>query len=246
MLRRLLTLAVVLAATTGCATKRDMRDLREEMSAMRLAQEALLRDLQRQNSAIMDSLSTQDVRLRGDLTNQLLQMDRQLVQIQELTGQGQQQVSQLREAIRAREEAFRNNGDGSGQSAASPAGDPEELFTTSQAALQRGSLTTARAGFQELVRAHPQHPRVPEALLAIGESFEQANEPVRALEAYARLLELHPNSTRAPTALFRAAMIEVGRNNRDAARTMLTQITAAYPRSPEAARATQELQRLRR
>jgi len=245
MLRRLLALLVVIAATTGCATKRDMRDLREEMSSMRLAQESLLRDLQRQNSAIMDSLTSQDIRLRGDLTNQLLQVDRQLVQIQELTGQGQQQLSQLREAVRTREEAFRN-GEGTGQSAASPAGDPEELFTTSQAALQRGSLTTARAGFQELVRAHPQHPRVPEALLAIGESFEQANEPVRALESYARLLELHPNSTRAPTALFRAAMIEVGRNNRDVARTMLTQITAAYPRSPEAARATQELQRLRR
>ncbi|CAN5636041.1 hypothetical protein BH23GEM6_BH23GEM6_14160 [soil metagenome] len=245
MLRRLIALAVVIAATAGCATKRDMRDLRDEMSAMRLAQEALLRDLQRQNSAIMDSLSTQDIRLRGDLTNQLLQMDRQLVQIQELTGQGQQQLSQLREAVRTREEAFRNN-DGTGQPAASAAGDPEELFTTSQAALQRGSLSTARAGFQELVRAHPQHPRVPEALLAIGESFELANEPVRALEAYARLLELHPNSTRAPTALYRAAMIEVARNNRDAARTMLTQITAAYPRSPEAARATQELQRLRR
>jgi tol-pal system protein YbgF len=240
---RLLALLVVLATTAGCATKRDIRDLRDEMSSMRVAQEALLRDLQRQNATILDSLSTQDVRLRGDLTNQLLQMDRQLVQIQELTGQGQQQLSQLRETVRMREEAFRNE---TGAQADAPAGDPEELFTASQAAMQRGSLTTARSGFQEFVRAFPQHPRAPEAHLAIGESFEQGNQPVQALEAYARLLELHPNSTRAPTALLRSAKIELARNNRDSARTMFTQITAAYPRSAEAAEATRELQRLRR
>jgi tol-pal system protein YbgF len=241
---RLLALAVVLAITAGCATKRDLRDLRDEMNANRVAQENLLREIQRQNVAILDSLSTQDVRLRGDLTNQLLQMDRQLVQIQELTGQGQQQLSQLREAVRQREEAFRNNE--TGERAGGGTGDVEELFTASLAALQRGSHATARAGFQELVQRFPQHPRASEAQLAIGESFERGNEPARALEAYARVLERYPNSTRAPTALYRAAMIEVARNNRDAARTMLTQITAAYPRSPEAAEATRELQRLRR
>ncbi|MBA2669087.1 MAG: outer membrane protein assembly factor BamD [Gemmatimonadetes bacterium] len=240
---RLLALIVVLATTAGCATKRDLRDLRDEMSSMRVAQEALLRDLQRQNATILDSMSTQDVRLRGDLTNQLLQMDRQLVQIQELTGQGQQQLSQLRETVRMREEAFRNE---TGTQGAGQAGDPEELFTASQSAMQRGSLTTARSGFQEFVRAFPQHPRAPDAHLAIGESYEQGNQPVPALEAYARLLELHPNSTRAPTALLRAAKIELARNNRDTARTMLTQITSAYPRSAEAAEATRELQRLRR
>jgi tol-pal system protein YbgF len=244
MMGRLLALAVVLATTAGCATKRDLRDLRDEMSSMRAAQESLLQQIQRQNSAILDSLSTQDVRLRGDLTNQLLQMDRQLVQIQELTGQGQQQLSQLREAVRQREEAFRSGDVGGGQQGAA-AGDPEELFSTAQAALERGSLSTARSGFEEFVRSFPQHPRAAEAQLAVGQAFEQANEPARALQAYSRVLELYPNSTRAPTALYRAALIEVGRNNRDAARTMLNQITAAYPRSPEAAEATRQLQRLR-
>lgn len=244
MLRRLLALAVVLATTAGCATKRDLRDLRDEMNSMRADQETLLREIQRQNVAILDSLSTQDVRLRGDLTNQLLQMDRQLVEIQELTGQGQQQVSQLREAVRQREEAFRGNpGEGQRESAA---GDPDELFSTSLAALQRGSLSTARAGFEEFVSAFPQHPRAAEAQLAIGETYEKAEDPARALQAYSRVLELHPNSTRAPTALFRAAMIEVARDNRTEARTMLEQITAAYPRSPEAAEASRELERLRR
>jgi tol-pal system protein YbgF len=244
MMRRLLALAVVLATTAGCATKRDLRDLRDEMAATRAAQENLLREIQRQNVAILDSLSTQDVRLRGDLTNQLLQMDRQLVQIQELTGQGQRQLTQLREAVRQREEAFRNN-EGTGQPGGT-AGDPEELFTTAQAAMQRGSHSTARSGFEEFVRSFPQHPRAAEAQLAIGQSWEQGNDPVRALQAYSRVLELYPNSTRAPTALYRAAMIEAGRNNRDAARTMLNQIVAAYPRSPEATEAARELQRLRR
>ena len=242
MSRRLLALAVLLVATSGCATKRDLRELRDEMNATRVEQEQLLRELQRQNAALMDSVSAQNIRLRGDLGNQLLQMDRQLVQIQELTGQGQRQLAQLRESLRAREEAIRTE---NGPSGSAP-GDPEELFTAAQAALERGSLATARAGFEEVVRTAPQHPRAAEAQLGIGQTWERANEPVRALEAYGRVLELFPNSTRAPTALLRAARIEIARNNRDRARTMLQQITSAYPRSPEAAQAQQELQRLRR
>ncbi len=175
MMRRLLALAVVLATTAGCATKRDLRDVRDEMNSMRVAQENLLREIQRQNAAILDSLSTQDVRLRGDLTNQLLQIDRQLVQIQELTGQGQQQLSQLREAVRQREEAFRSN-EGTGEPGGA-AGDPEELFTTSQAAMQRGSHSTARAGFEEFVRSFPQHPRAAEAQLAIGRVVGEGQRP---------------------------------------------------------------------
>jgi tol-pal system protein YbgF len=243
MSRRLLALAVLLVVTSGCATKRDVRDLRDEMGTMRAEQEQLLRELQRQNATIIDSMHAQNIRLRGDLTNQLLQVDRQLVQIQELTGQGQRQLTQMRESLRAREEAIRTE-DGGAPGGAT--GDAEELFTAAAAALQRGSLTTARSGFEELVRAFPQHPRAAEAQLGIGETWERANEPGRALAAYGRVLELYPNSTRAPTALLRSARIEIARNNRDTARTMLNQISAAYPRSPEAAQAQQELGRLRR
>lgn len=247
---RLLALAVVLVTTAGCATKGDLRDLRDEMAASRATQEELLRELQSQSDAILDSLHVQDVRLRGDLTNRLLQVDRQLVQIQELTGQGQQQLSQLRETVRAREEAFRsgemNSGETSGDQPTRGGGDPDELFSASRSAMERGSLATARAGFEELVRSFPRHPRAAEAQLAIGVTYEEGDDAVRALEAYGRVTELYPNSQLAATALYRAALLEVARDNREQARSMLSQIIAAYPDSPEAEQATQELRRIRR
>jgi tol-pal system protein YbgF len=247
--RRLLVLAA-LAALGGCATKRDLRDLRTEMQAMQSSQEALLQELRqeirRQNSQLLDSLTTQDVRLRGDLAARMVQMERQLIQIQELTGQGQQGLAQLRQELRAQEEAARAAlaAANSGPASSAAAGDPDELFTAAREALDRGSFATARAGFEEFVRAFPQHARAPEALLLIGESREKAKESQPALEAYQRVVELHPNSTQAPTALLRAALLEVAAGNRSRARTMLTQLTTAYPRSPEVTQARTELRKL--
>jgi tol-pal system protein YbgF len=254
--RRLLLVPFALAALGGClATKRDIVDLQTEMQSMRNSQQALLQELRteirRQNALLMDSLSTQDVRLRGDLANRLVQIERQLIQIQELTGQGQQGLAELRQQLRAQEEAARaalaaaNTGTTpAGGASASDAGDPTELFNDAKEALDRGSYATARAGFEEFVRAFPQHARASEAQLLIGESREKAKETQQALEAYQRVVELHPNSTQAPTALLRAALIEVAAGNRSRARTMLTQLTTAYPRSPEVTRARTELRKL--
>lgn len=241
---RLLALALLVPVLGGCATKRDLRDVQTELSELRASQEAMLREIQRQNEMILDTLSVQDVRLRGDLTNQLVQIERQLVQVQELTGQGQQRLSELREAVRAREEALRAaTQNPAGEPGA--AGNPDELFATALDALQRGSYTTARAGFEEFVRAFPREARAPEAQLYLGEAYQRAENAQAALDAYGRLLELYPNVPQAATALYRAALIEAERGNRDRARAMLNQVTAAYPRSPEAALAKERLQQLR-
>ena len=252
--RRLLLLPLALAALGGCATKRDLRDLQTEMQSMRNSQQALIQELRaelrRQNSLLLDSLTTQDVRLRGDLANRLVQIERQLIQIQELTGQGQQGLEELRRQLRAQEEAARaalaaanSSGTGPGGSG-SPAGDPVELFTAAKEALDRGSFATARAGFEEFVQSFPQHARAAEAQLLIGESREKAKETQPALAAYQRVVELHPNTTQAPTALLRAAVLESAAGNRSRARTMLNQLVTAYPRSPEVTQARAELRKL--
>lgn len=240
---RLVALGLTAALLGGCATKRDLRDLSLEVDSLRSSQEALLRDIQRQNAAILDSLSTQDVRLRGDLTNQLVQIERQLIQIQELTGQGQQALTEFRRTLREREANVRTQQER--DVSPSDPGAADDLFATSEDALQRGSYATARAGFEEFVRAFSRHPRAAQAQLYVGESLERTQDPSGAVEAYGRVLELYPSSDQAPTALYRAALIEIERGNRDRARSMLNQVVAAYPRSPEAELARDRLGRLR-
>ncbi|CAN5896457.1 tol-pal system protein YbgF [soil metagenome] len=227
----------------GCATKRDLRDLQTEVTSLRTSQEAMLREIQRQNAMLLDSVGAQTRRLRGDLGNQLVQIERQLVQIQELTGQGQRRLTEIREQMRGREEAL--SAGGLSESAPSAAS-PEELYNTSLAAFRRGSYSTARTGFEEFLRAYPQHALAAEAQFHVGESYAESRDLPRALEAYGRVLERYPQSPRAPTALFRGGTIELGRGNRDAARTMFNQLVTAYPRSPEAPQAREQLQRMGR
>ena len=252
MNRRALVLAALLPFAGACvATKQDVQELRLDMAAQRAHQDSLFRMLVARTEAMLDSLSDQNVRLRGDFANRLLAIDRQLVQIQELSGQNQAQLAGLRqqieqsaaEARRAQEAAAasaRDDGAGDG----GDGGDPQELYDAALGALRRGSVGTARAGFEEFLRAHPQHRLAADAQYNVGQSYEQGREPASAVTAYGRVVELYPTSPRAPAALLRMGRLELGRGNRTQARTHLNAVVQRYARSPEAADARTELQRM--
>ncbi|HEX7238767.1 MAG TPA: tol-pal system protein YbgF [Longimicrobiaceae bacterium] len=263
MSARLAAALLLLPLLGACATKRDVRDLRDEMQSMRAAQDSALREMQRENRQMLDSIAAMEQRTRGDVANRFLQVDRQLVQIQELTGQGQQRLAEMREQLdlRQRQEAQRQAADSaartraasdtssSGSGAGPSAGDVPaagELFESSLRSLRRGSFQTARAGFQEFLRAYPQHRQAADAQFYVGETHNEAKEVAPALQAYARVVQLYPTSARAPTALYRAGTIESGRGNRTEARALFERITRAYPQSPEAPLAREQVQRLNR
>ncbi|HEX2208273.1 MAG TPA: tol-pal system protein YbgF [Longimicrobium sp.] len=251
MMRRLLVFAALPLATGCVATKQDIEELRLDMAAQRAQQDSLFRVLVARTEAMLDSLSDQNVRLRGDFANRLLAIDRQLVQIQELSGQNQAQLAGLRqqieqsaaEARRAQEAAAAANRDDA-QGGSEEGGDPQELYDAALGALRRGSVGTARSGFEEFLRANPQHRLAPEAQYNIGQSYEQGREPASAITAYARVVELYPTSTRAPAALLRMGRLELGRGNRTQARTHFNAVVQRYARSPEAGEARTELQRM--
>lgn len=245
MNRTFLIVAVALIPLlAGCATKRDLRDLQSEVDRMRQEQASTLRQIQEQNRQLLDSLISHNARMRGDFSNRFTEVDRQLVQIQELTGQSQRRINELRDQISRREETFGVAGGAAAQSM--PVGNPDELYEAALAALRRGSHGTARAGFEEFLRSFPQHQLASEAQFHIGESLQEGGEVVRALEAYGRVLEVYPNAPKAPTALYRAGLIELERGNRERARTMFSQVATAYPRSVEEPLARDQLQRLGR
>lgn len=246
--RTLLAAALLPLATACVATKQDIEELRLDMSQQRAHQDSLFRTLVGRTEAMLDSLSDQNVRLRGDFSNRLLAIERQLVQIQELSGANQAQLSDLRRQIEARaEEERRRQQEAAAQApddAAPEAGDPDELYEAAQAALRRGSVGTARAGFEEFLRATPQHRLAADAQYNIGQSYEQGRDPGNAVTAYGRVVELYPTSGRAPAALLRMGRLELGRGNRTEARARFNQIVQRYPRAPEVADARTELQRL--
>jgi len=254
----ILRLAPALAVALGaCALKGDVR--RVETQVAQLRQETARADSARAVSlgrrlddvlalqrAVLDSLNAQQRRLtlaQGELRNDLTDVQRQLVQIQELMGQSQQRLSELRGQFEQRRQQVAAPPPGGGATTPGPApGEPgpEQLYDLAVRQLRGGSPQTARQALQKLLTDYPQHDRVPDALFQLAESWA-GTSPDSAAGAYERIAKEHPNSTRAPAALYKLGLLAEQRGDPRAARVYYQRVVAGYPRSEEAALARTKL-----
>ena len=246
---RLLALALVLVTLTGCATKRDLRDLRSEVVALQLRQDSLFQILQVQNDLLMDSVSGNRefiLSSRGEIARQLLAMEDQLVQIQELTGQSQRRINELRQQMESRADRIETPATpGTGTPPAPSGNSPEQIYQTGLSQLERGNARTARAAFESFLSQNGTHRLAPDAQFGIAESWVQ-EDPARALREFERVQELFPSSPRASAALYRAGVISRDRNDTAKAREYFQRVVRGYPGSEEARAASEALGRLPR
>ena len=250
-----LTAAVVVLS--GCALKGDVRRVERQLQAMQeetaRADSARAVDLARladMLDARGDSIQAHRRALtifRGEFRTDVTDMQRQLVQIQELTGQSQQRLSELRTQLDQRPAMVVPSAGGARAPVpdTSAAGMGElpganQLFELGLQQLRRGSPQAARMAFGQLLETYPEHERVPDALYFIGESWG-ADAPDSAAAAYTRVVGDHPTSLRAPGALYKLGLLAERRGDRDAARVYYQRVLADYPRSEEAALARDKL-----
>lgn len=236
-------------APVGCATKRDIKNLQSEVIALQMRQDSLFRLLQQQNSMLLDTLRAASellVRVRGSLANQLLAMEQQLVQIQELTGQSQRRLAELRQQMEARASEFEATAPAATPAPGSTGAAPEQLYAIGTEQLQRGAYSTARRAFEQILREHPTHERAPDAQFQLAETYALEKNFERAYREFERVAELYPSSPRAPAALYRAGVIAEEQRNNTKARQYFEKVVAGYPNSDEARSARTKLQRLRR
>jgi len=250
-------LALGLAA--GCALKGDVRKVELQVEALQadLAKSDAARAAERDTilaavRLLQQALATQQaylVQMRGDLRTELLSVQQQLVAVQELTGQSQQRLTELRSRIESRAQQPDPGMPATGGAPVGPSGKPagpgpDQMYDISLQQYRRGSLATARLGFREFLRVFPTHERAPDALFYIGESFEQTS-PDSAAAVYDQLVRAYPNSPRAPSALYKLGLLAEQRGDKATARSFYSRVIAGYPRSPEADLARQNQQRLR-
>ena len=253
-----LLLALGLAA--GCALKGDVRKVELQVAALKgdLARSDSARTAERDSllagiAAVQRALTAQQaylVQLRGDMKNDLLAVQQQLVAVQELTGQSQQRLSELRRQLdnQARQAPPPLDAGGAGNVPVGPSGNPagpgpDQMYEVSVQQFRRGSLATARLGFREFLRVFPLHERSPDALFYVGETFARES-PDSAVAVYEAVVKTYPNSSRAPSALYKLGLLAEQRNDRAAARTYYARVVAGYARSDEANLARDKLQRL--
>jgi tol-pal system protein YbgF len=254
-LRRLMPLAAVLLG--GClASKGDVALLQGELRAIRDQQvqfdagqrtrvEQLLTQLTRTTDSLR-ALSTRLARLQSESQNANYEMGRQLLAIQELTGQSQRRIQELRASLEERNQniaAAPVPGDTSRPQAAGPG--PGQLFQSSLDQLRRGSTAVARNGFEELLRTYPTYEDAPEAMVYIAETFSAERNQAAADSVYGLVVQRYPKSPKAATALYKQALMARSAGRATVARTYLNRIVKEYPQSDEAELAREQLRTLR-
>lgn len=261
-MKHLLLISAAAVVLGGCALKGDVRRVEREVQALRAetaradsARAVELDRIIRLLDAVQDTLGIQQRRLvllQGEIRSDITDVQRQLVQIQELTGQSQQRLTELRRQIEDRMaqpmpvvtapadtgRAAPAAGGGAQPAAGEPA--PDQLYDIALQQLRRGSPQTARIAFRRFLELHPQHPRVPDAIFFIGESFEQ-QAPDSAVAIYERIADEYRDSPRAPTALYRLGLMAEQQGRDAQARLYYNRLIAGYPRSEEAELARNKL-----
>ncbi len=242
-------LLTAVLAVSGCALKGDVRRVERQLQGLRAettqsdsARAEQLEQVLAFQQRALDSLSVLVRRVtlfQGDMRTDLTEVQRQLVQIQELTGQSQQRLTELRSRLDRRDDEVPATGALDDQRAGRPAGPAgadigaQQLYDLSLQQLRRGSPQTARAGFRKLLSDFPQHPLAGDAQFFIGESWEEANADSAAV-AYEQVVRRYSDSRHAPTALYRLGLIAERRGDRRAAQVYYSRVVAGYPRSEEA------------
>jgi tol-pal system protein YbgF len=244
----------------GCASKGDVQMvqgevalLKAEMARRDSARAAELTQVIQLQRRVMDSLTANRravAQLKGDLSTDLYNIQQQLVQLQELTGQSQQRLTELRTRLEARGAQIETApppmpGDSARPDPSGASASADQMYEASLAQLRRGSLSTARLGLREMIRLHPTSERTPDALYFIGQSFASEN-PDSAAAYYGQVVERYASSPRAASALYNLGLLAERRKDSAGARAAYQRVAEKYPQSDEAALARDRLKALGR
>jgi tol-pal system protein YbgF len=245
------------AALAGCATKGQVRLLQAELTTLRVEsarrdsiRAAALAALLTMQSRIMDSIGATRVALAGldaRFQNDLTAVQRQLIQVQELTGQSQSRLTELKAQLdsRADQSAAGRIQTTPGDSSARPSGpSADQLYQNARRQHTRGAFTTARAGYQQFLQGYPSDTRAPDALYYIAETFGDQG-PDSATAYYTQVIGQFPQSARAPTALLRLGKLAENKGDKAGAIRYYDRLVRDYPRSDDVEIARDRLKTLR-
>jgi tol-pal system protein YbgF len=257
----MLMLLLMVVPLSGCATKKDVRSLQEELQRLAERQEAALRELEELTSATQDTIRGQSeslFSLRGETLRRLNEIQDDLLVLQELAGQNQRDLASIRDQLASGRYSqggaspstlagMRTDSaslQGPEEAIVPMAGGAEEMYQAGVRQFNRGSLTAARAAFEEFIQAYPSHPQVPRAHLYLADVLVQEEQLEEAIEAFLEIPELFPASDVVPEAYYRVVLLYLETGDPDEARTYLERVVNSYPDSGAAILARERLREI--
>lgn len=246
--KALLTALLAAVAVAGCATKGDVRDLREEVSALAARQEGALADFEGLMRASQDTISGQTglyLELRREVLQRLDEILQRVLIVLEVEGQTQRTLASLRDQIEMMQRAPMVMSD-SGEVGLplEEAEGPEPHFEAAMVMYNRGSNVTARRALDDFLAIYPNHELAGDATFYLSDLDLQEERLEDAIEGFMRVPEMYPASPRVPEALFRAAILHQELDNVEEARNLLERVINGFPDSDIAELARQRLQEI--
>ena len=243
----------------GCffATKSDFDRLQQDVVGTRATsnaadsvQRAYLIEVTRTVRSLSDSINALSRRVNGLKTateTDLADMKQDISQLQDLSGQSEQRLRDMRAAVEEKtgqvEPAATDSGAATTGAPAGPG--PAQLLQAGRDQLLKGGNVAARAAFSELITKYPKSDLVPEAMFFTAQAFAAERNVEAADQQYSALITRFPNSPRVPTAMYkRALQLQASKKTADA-RRLLQEIIKRFPRSDEAALADERLQSMK-
>ncbi len=249
MRKSIFALAPLLLTSACLASKSDFQSLQTDVRVMRAEQaqsdslnRVLLDRVTQQLRAATDSMAALGDRVarhRSETQASLSGMQQQLLAIQELTGQSEQRLQEVRASLEERSQQLAvARGD---TAAASSAAGPNQIFQIGRDQLLKGSNAAARAAFHDLIEKYPTSSLAADAEFYIGETYAAEGNGAAADSAYARVTTKYPKAPRAATALYKRAVAAQAEGRSRAADQLYQELIRKYPASDEAALARERL-----
>lgn len=247
----------------------DIASLRTELLKNDVAQRETLAQAMRLLAAATDSLarlSARTVSIQGDVRGETRAIKEQLFQVLTLLGQSQSTMTRLRAEMEARNNAAPVTppvttpptgaapplSSGTNTAGVIPPADttarspgPAQLYTNALDQQRRGSTSTARTLFQQLLTEYPTSDNAPDAQFYIGQSYLTEKNYAAADAAFGAVVTKYPESSRASTSLYKRGEIAVQQGNKPDARKFFNDVIARYPKSTEASLAADRLLEIR-
>jgi TolA-binding protein len=268
-IRVVLVPAVVLTAGACFATRNDVRTLQGDIAVLRAenARSDSLHRAQFQSAAahlgaVGDSLRALNAFLarfasdvshfEGDLSINMHTFGQQLLTLQELTGQNQKRLQDVRAEIERQQADLATAAQPTvapgapsvqGPAAAGTVPGPAQLYKLGTQMLERSSYPAARAAFEGLLLQFPADDIAGEAQFGVARSLDLEGQAAAADSAYALVVEKYPKTPHASTALYKRAMAARQSGQAARAQSLFQQILDKYPRSLEAVTVTDLLKK---
>ncbi len=272
---RLTAVAGVITLFVGCAPEATPL-LREDLDQFRADLRRVEQEIQTSRSALLTEIQATDRRTAQSLTELQRGVARLGARLDDLgreTGQLQGRVDELRRRVDTLALQFDAGGTPSGagagpsspsatvaQRSPPPSTQASDLYQTAYIDFTRGNYNLAVAAFREYLRLHPNtslaenaqywigesHFSLARAHQARGEADRAVQELERAIQEFRKVVVVYPRGDRVPAALYKEALALAELGQLPLAEARLQFLIDQFPAREEAAKAKDELARIRK